>query len=825
MIGPDATENDQAPADQNDPTPNDNGNIQIFIEKIPVPIAIMDRGMRYLAMSTHFLKEHRLPGPDARAMIGRSHPEMFDDHRERWRELQRRALEGDTQAFDEDVRRHADGSSDWIRWTMTPWRSVAGAINGTVLFTENISTRKQVEDSLAKSEERMRLAQRAASIGVFDSDFESGRVIWSDEQYKIFGVSPGAFPGTVDGVRQYMLASDREKVLATIGNATRQRSDTLDLSFRIRRPNGAIRHIQASCALSYRPDGQLSRMVGVNIDVTDRWRAEVALVGQKEAFRTAVGGASMDVALDVLSQSAMEQTDYVSRCVFFTINHEKAVLSPVGSMVASDADTAPLLRVAPDGLGCGLAAFSGQPVIVSDVTMIPDRASWRRVAEKLDFRALWSFPVETMGGQVIGVFALFFSQPQTPNDSDVAFNQILAQAAAIIIAHQLEKDDRSRAQDALRHSIKMEAIGLLTGGIAHDFNNMLQGVIMGMDVARQKMVSGRLADAMRYLQTARDAALRASGLSRRLLSLARRQQLEPRRIDPEELIRGMSDLLGRVLGPGIDIVLDLHGTGREVVCDPSELESSILNLCINSRDAMPEGGRLTIATDVSTIPAGDDRPGTQPAPGDYLGIRVEDTGKGMSPDVLERALEPFFTSKPPGDGTGLGLSQVQAFASQSGGFLRLDSAAGHGTVVRICLPVASTQPAREADAPDGEPSVEIAADVNLLLVDDETSVREPIAAWLRDIGYGVVEAVDGPTALRKLDEGFRPTVLVTDVGLAGGMDGRALAEEARRRCPGLPVIFITGFTRVPLPDDAPVLVKPFDLDALARLISGVLPGS
>lgn len=825
MDHPDAANPDQAPDDQNKNVSSENENIQLFIENIPVPLAILDREMRYLAMSSYFLKEHRLPGPDVRAMIGRGHLELFQDRPERWGELHLRALEGDTLSFDENVHRDADGQNDWIRWTMTPWRSLAGEINGTVLFTENISTRKQAEDSLAKSEERMRLAQRAASIGVFDRDYESGRVIWSDEQYKIFGVPPDGFSGTVDAVRQFMLPPDREKVLLAIDNAVRQRADTLDLSFRIRRPDGAIRHIQASCALSYRPDGQLSRMVGVNIDVTERWRAEVALVGQKEAFRTAVGGASMDVALDVLSQSAMEQMDYASRCVFFTINHEKAVLSPVGPMVASDADTEPLLRVAPDGLGCGLAAFTGQPVIVSDATMGPDWASWRRVAEKLDFRALWSFPVETMGGQVIGVFALFFSRPQTPNDSDIAFNQILAQAAAIIVSHQQEKDDRNRAQGALRQAIKMEAIGLLTGGIAHDFNNMLQGVIIGMDVARQRMVNGRLADAVRFLQTARDAALRASGLSRRLLSLARRQQLEPRRIDPEEMIRGMSDLLGRVLGPGIDIVLDLHGTGREVVCDPSELESSILNLCINSRDAMPEGGRLTIATDVSTIPAGADRPGPHPVPGDYLAIRVEDTGKGMSPDVLERALEPFFTTKPPGDGTGLGLSQVQAFASQSGGFLRMDSAAGHGTVVRIFLPLAPAQPAGAADAADSEPSVEIAADVNLLLVDDETSVREPIAAWLREIGYGVVEAVDGPAALRKIDEGFRPTVLVTDVGLAGGMDGRALAAEARRRCPGLPVIFITGFTRVPLPDDAPVLVKPFDLDALARLISGVLPGS
>jgi signal transduction histidine kinase/CheY-like chemotaxis protein len=457
--------------------------------------------------------------------------------------------------------------------------------------------------------------------------------------------------------------------------------------------------------------------------------------------------------------------------------------------------------------------------------LAPDWASWRQVAEKLRFRALWSFPVETKGGRVIGVLALFFSQPQTPDDSDIAFNQILAQSAAIIISHQQQKDDRSRAQGALRQAIKMEAIGLLTGGIAHDFNNMLQGVIMGIDVARQKMVSGRLADAMRFLQTARDAALRASGLSRRLLSLAKRQQLEPRRIDPEELIRGMSDLLGRVLGPGIDIVLDLHGMGREVVCDPSELESSILNLCINSRDAMPDGGRLTIATDVSTIPADDDRPGTDPAPGDYLAIRIEDTGKGMSPDVLERALEPFFTSKPPGDGTGLGLSQVQAFASQSGGFLRLESAAGRGTVVRIFLPLAPAQPVGDAGEAIGKPAVGIAAKVNLLLVDDEASVREPIAVWLRDIGYGVVEAVDGATALRKIDEGFRPDVLVTDVGLAGGMDGRALAAEARRRSPGLRVIFITGFTKVPLPDDAPVLVKPFDIDALARLISGVPRGS
>jgi len=386
-----------------------------------------------------------------------------------------------------------------------------------------------------------------------------------------------------------------------------------------------------------------------------------------------------------------------------------------------------------------------------------------------------------------------------------------------------EVAERERAEEALRQAQKMEAVGQLTGGIAHDFNNMLQGVTGALAMARRRLASGSAEEATRYIEAANDAALRAAGLTRRLLAFARRQRLEPRVVDPDALVSGMAELVRRTVGPAIEVELRLGAPGT-VLCDPNELESAILNLCINARDAMPDGGQLVLATAARWLSpaevAGDDGM----TAGEHVEIRVADSGTGMPPEILRRITEPFFTTKPQGQGTGLGVSQVYGFVRQSGGQLGLESAVGRGTAVRLLLPRQDGPAAANENRPAATPDEQRVGGL-VLLVDDEAGVRRPTAERLRELGLDVVEAADGPAALRLLDGGLAPDLLVTDVGLPGGLDGGALAEGLRRRWPGLPVLFISGYAGDTALIGAEVIGKPFDLDAFAARAAAALEES
>jgi PAS domain S-box-containing protein len=389
-----------------------------------------------------------------------------------------------------------------------------------------------------------------------------------------------------------------------------------------------------------------------------------------------------------------------------------------------------------------------------------------------------------------------------------------------------EAEERGHAEEALRQSQKMEAVGQLTGGIAHDFNNMLQGIAGTVELARRRIRDGRTEDALHFLDTTRTAVDRAAALTHRLLAFARRQQLDPRPVDPDGLVAGMAELIRRTMGPGIRVELNLRDGAWGVLCDPNELESALLNLCINARDAMPDGGKLTIGTaDEYLYPA--DIPGHEEAePGDFVAISVADSGEGMSPDVMARVFEPFFTTKPLGQGTGLGLSQVYGFVQQSNGVVQIESEPGKGTLVRLCLPRNdSAEHVGEADAVPAPEPARIGETV--LLVDDEDGVRMPASTHLRELGYRVLEAEDGPTALRLLKSISRLDLLVTDVGLPNGMNGRQVAEAVRQQLQGLPVLFITGYAATKLPPGTEVIRKPFDLDTFARRIQSLLspPGA
>jgi len=388
-------------------------------------------------------------------------------------------------------------------------------------------------------------------------------------------------------------------------------------------------------------------------------------------------------------------------------------------------------------------------------------------------------------------------------------------------------EERAQVEEALRQSQKMETVGQLTGGIAHDFNNMLQAIGGSLDMLQRRVAQGRTADADRYAEGVRKTVQRAAALTQRLLAFARRQTLQPKLVEPDELIGGMAELVRRTVGPAIAVELHLDDGIWNVLCDPSQLENALLNVVINARDAMPEGGRLTIRTADRRLTAADVVGQDEAGPGDYVEVSVADTGTGMDKATRARAFEPFFTTKPIGQGTGLGLSQLYGFVRQSGGIVRLDSAPGRGTAVRLYLPRHGAANGTGQDGPgDASDAPQAAAGEVLLLVEDEADVRTAVAEHLRDLGYRVLEAGDGPAALRLLRGVPRVDLLVSDVGLPGGLNGRQVADAARERQPSLPVLFITGYAGTfldgQLAPDMAVIGKPFSLDALAAKTRAML---
>ncbi|EQB07705.1 PAS domain S-box protein [Novosphingobium lindaniclasticum] len=391
--------------------------------------------------------------------------------------------------------------------------------------------------------------------------------------------------------------------------------------------------------------------------------------------------------------------------------------------------------------------------------------------------------------------------------------------------HAVGRDvtEQRAIEDALRQSQKMEAVGQLTGGIAHDFNNLLQGITGSLDMMHNRLAQGRTGDLERWLQGAKASADRAASLTHRLLAFSRRQPLDPRPVRANPLIASMEDMLRRTLGEHIDLEFVLSGGLWQTRCDPNQLESAILNLVINARDAMPDGGKLTIETCNAHFDNHYVAQKRDLRPGHYVCIAISDTGVGMSREVADRAFEPFFTTKPMGQGTGLGLSMIYGFARQSEGYARIYSEEGNGTSVKIFLPRHyGREETEEATGHQGHLPEAVEGEV-VLVVEDEAVVRGLIVEVLDDLGYKAIEAADGPSGLEILQSDQRIDLLVTDIGLPG-LNGRQVADGGRTARPGLKVLFMTGYAENAalaagfLEPGMAMITKPFAMDALAKRI-------
>jgi PAS domain S-box-containing protein len=488
---------------------------------------------------------------------------------------------------------------------------------------------------------------------------------------------------------------------------------------------------------------------------------------------------------------------------------------------------------------------AGEFIVIPDARLDPRTKDAAGALEAKGVRSFVNVPV-LEGGRLAALFFVNDDIARNWSEEDLALvkeveerarlaaERLRAEAAIREARDQLELmvEKRTRelmeAEANLRQAQKMEAIGQLTGGIAHDFNNLLHGLSLSLQMLARARDGARADQWPKYFEMAQRSVARAAALTQRMLAFSRRQTLDPKPVNLAQLARGLEDLIRTTVGPAIALSVDCAPDLWPAKVDAPQLESAIVNLCINARDAMtPGGGRLAISLENARL---DERSAARRdlGPGDFVAVRVSDTGVGMGEEVLGRAFDPFFTTKPQGEGTGLGLSMVYGFARQSGGHVEISSEVGRGTSVQILLPrfdgEAPIQEKPEAREAGGEASGEV-----VLLVEDDPTIRPLLTEELERAGYHVVACARGIEGLNFLQSDARVDVLVTDVGLPGGLNGRQVADGGRARRPELPVLFITGYADASaalgggqLPPGMQVIAKPFDAAELVRRVREIV---
>ncbi|MEI7037797.1 PAS domain-containing hybrid sensor histidine kinase/response regulator [Fulvimonas yonginensis] len=662
----------------------------------------------------------------------------------------------------------------------------------------DVTDRHLAEESLRASEARLKLAQQIAGIGVWEWDLATDALAWSPEMYALLGLDAGT-PDPWRAWCEAMHPEDRARI-ETAGRGAAAERRGVDLEFRILR-DGAVRWIRAQGTTIGGNDGSAARMIGVSQDVTEAHRQQEALEYRNRALQQDIersrrererifelsqelfAVAALDGRLKVTNPAWTQLLGYDAEALhgrflveLVHMEERRVVLEAIGAMRH----------------GARVQRFEGR--------LRRADGNWRWVA--------WTAVPE--GDQ-------FYAVGRDITDQKLAAGEL--EAANRQLRQQIES--RERVEATLRQMQRLEAVGQLTSGVAHDFNNLLTIVLGNLDLLEHGTDDPKVT---RRLELIRQAALRGATLTSQLLAFSRRQRLEPKVLDLNETVEGMSELLRSTMGGRIALATRLQPGLWSALVDPTQIELVILNLAINARDAMPSGGSLTIETANQALHEEPQQPG-EPRPGDYVVISVIDTGLGMEESVRARAFEPFFTTKEVGKGSGLGLAQVLGFVQQSGGGVRIESAPGRGTTVRVYLPrarVDARQGQAERDARStGSPYPQRRL---ALLVDDDNAVRDVTAARLRQLGFEVMEAGSGGAALDLLDRLPKVDLLVADFAMPG-MNGAEVARQARQRRPELPILFVTGYAdQSALADvgEERVVQKPFRNNELERKVRAAI---
>ncbi len=703
--------------------------------------------------------------------------------------------------------RGADGLFRPFLTRIQPVRDAAGKVARWLGVNTEISEQRAVEEALREAsvrnealaaEHAVILGQLAEGVIVTDCD---GKTVFINEAAKrLHGVDQLGVRLDEYSNAYHLLTQDgrpyppRELPLA---RAVLDGKTITDALWRIRRPDGSEVLVIGSPRPVHRADGGLVGAVLTMRDDTERRAAEQALLDLTATLETRV-------------EERTRERDRTWR----NSQDLLLVVDPNGVFQAANPAWTRILGWPPDEIvGCSYLKF-----IHPD-----DRASSRDAFVEAMTNGLPRY--ENRFRHKDGSYR-WVSWVAAPEED------LIHASGRDITAERASAEALAQAEEQLRQSQKMEAVGQLTGGIAHDFNNLLQGISGSLELIRTRAAQGRTAELGRYIETAMGSANRAAALTHRLLAFSRRQTLDPKPTDLNRLVGGMEELFHRTVGPGIQVETSFAAEPWPTLCDPHQLENALLNLVLNARDAMPDGGQLLIETANTALldrrGAPRDWPPRNVPPGEYMALSVVDTGTGMTPDVIARAFDPFFTTKPIGQGTGLGLSMIYGFVLQSGGHVRLRSEVGQGTTVAIYLPRHLEVVHRTQQAGGVANLQTVASSAVVLVVEDEPDVRMVVVEVLSELGFTVLEAADGRSGLQILESGTRIDLLLTDVGLPGGMNGRQLADAARQRRPELQVLFVTGYAESVAASNGQmepgmqVMIKPFSLDALAARVQGIV---
>ena len=704
------------------------------------------------------------------------------------------------------VTRH--GRLDQVYWTYgySPIDEGDG-IGGVLVVCRDVTKDYLAAAALREREAELARVQQLGRVGGLEVDLKTGfRNRRSPEYLMIHGLPADATHETHDDWVRRIHPEDRAATDRKFRDAVKGKVRDYSAQYRIVRPSdGQTRWISVKSTIERDEHGTPIRLVGAHTDITEQVMAEQALRQSEELYRKLAD--QLAELNSTLAQRVEEKTRERDR--IWNVSQDLLVV----------ADS--------NGVWQTVNPAWTRTLGWSEAELLNRTSEW---LEHPDDNGIAQAKIRTLGaGETTVRFESRFRHKDGSyrwlswtgvSDKDRNY------AVARDVTAEKAAAERLRAtEEALLQSQKMEAVGQLTGGIAHDFNNLLTGIVGSLDLLQTRLNQGRLDNVSRYIQAAMTSANRAAALTHRLLAFARRQPLVPKTVDVNQLVVSLEDLLRRTIGETIDLTIVAADDLWSTLCDPNQLESALLNLAINARDAMPEGGRLTIASSNARL---DRVTAETPAltPGDYVCIAVTDSGVGMSAEVAARAFDPFFTTKPIGQGTGLGLSMIYGFARQSNGHATIDSKPGRGTSVRVYLPRHHGDLAAARDGA-AEQAKYAGTGETVMVIEDEPVVRGVVLEMLAEQGYRVLEAVDGPSGLKILRSNEAVDLLVTDVGLPG-MNGRQVADQARETRPELKILFITGYAESAAISDGflqpgmEMITKPFELDHLAWRVRAML---
>jgi PAS domain S-box-containing protein len=685
-----------------------------------------------------------------------------------------------------------------VHWIVFLGRTIADAAGRPAAMrgiTIDSTRRRRHEEGARLLVERLRLAMAAGRLATWEIDLARNLALWSPEAAAMHGrAAAGMLEIGLEEWLHLIAAEDREVCAKRFAAALRRPGD-YRAEYRIDR-GGERRWIAVQGSVVLDAAGRPFRVVGVAQDVSERKRDEAALRDSERRLR------ELNESLERLAEERARQRD--------------ASRARLQAVFDNSPDWLALLRMTADGR----FVYEDVNRATLEAYGLPrERVIGHDIEEVLGSKAA-RLPLEKMRECVRTGHTQRYTARRTIAGVSRTLDAIFApvpesrEGRPLIVVNARDVSEVEAMQEQLRQAQKMEVLGQLTGGVAHDFNNLLTAIIGNLELLETRVAADALA--AKYVGAAVRAAENGARLIAQLLAFSRRQHLHPRTVDLNAVIAGMRDLLARTIGTTVQVETRLAPQLWPVLIDPTQIEIAILNLAVNARDAMPSGGTLTITT--RNIPAGTETVPVEIGSGDCVCVAVCDTGTGMSREVLRAAVEPFFTTKEVGKGSGLGLSQVYGLVRQSDGGLHIDSAVGVGTRVSIYLPRA----AGTAAVRDGHPGAAAAVESGrVLVVDDDGGVREIAVQMLRQLGYQVDEAEDGQAALAAMARGEGYDLLVVDLVMPG-LDGVETARRARAIAPGQRVLYVTGYgdpagTARPLGGD-PLVKKPFRLHELREAV-------